>query len=308
MASIFFTINGILHPLPAKLQPTLIRSYPCRPKLRNRIYYPPGYQSGTSLPLYLNIHGGGYAVGDPSNDDEFCASWAKRTGMLVVSLDYRKAPFHAFPVPVYDVAAVAEAVIDDPTLPIDKSSIVIGGFSAGGNLALTACQLPGLKGVIKAAIAYYPPINSGEPPSVKLTNRPYKNGPYDQLTKSSYWFDWGYVPAGQNRREPLLSPTFAKKEDLPKWIYMIAPEWDLLRLEAQDKIHDLADTKVQGVEERAKDFQNGTYKWTLVKGATHGFTHHFQATAARAIKRRQKAEVVYEEAWKWLESGPLADK
>lgn len=149
--------------------------------------------------------------------------------MLVVSVNYQKAPLHSFPTPVYDVAAIVNAVLDDETLPIDKSKLVIGGFSAGGTLALSASQLPGLKGRIKASITFYLIVDWSVPPEGKLAMRPYKNGPKDHLAHSAPWFDWGYVSIGQNRRDPLLSPCYAKKENLPPWIYVIGAEWDMLR-------------------------------------------------------------------------------
>jgi acetyl esterase/lipase len=301
---IVFVIHRLFYPQPAAFRPTFVKRYPCRPTLRNRIFFPPGYRPGELLPLYLNIHGGGFAVCDPQHDDEFCTSWAKRTGMLIVSLDYRKAPLHPFPTPVYDIAAVTNAVLDDDALPIDKSKIVIGGFSAGGNLALCASQLPGLKGSIKAALVFYPIVDWSVPPEGKLAMRPYEGGPRDSLADSAAWFDWGYVPIGQNRRDPLLSPYHARKEDLPPWIHIIGAQWDMLRLESQEMIHKLADH--QHVEDQEAAFEKGTYKWTLASGLPHGFTHHFGLKPTKRAKREQKCQEIYTDAHEWLKRGPLA--
>lgn len=304
-ASIAFAIARILHPPPPSLRPTLIKYYPSRPALQTRIFFPPNYKSGDLLPLYFDIHGGGFVVGDPESDDEFCIMWAKRTGMLVVSLDYSKAPLRTFPTPVYDVAALAKAVLEDPELPIDTTQVAIGGFSAGGNLALTASQLPGLKGWIKAALIFYPTVDFSHPPDVKLATRPYKGAPKDVLESMSYWFDWGYVSPGTNRRDPLLSPCYARTEDLPPWIYVIGAQWDMLRLESQDMIHDFAG--LQDVEDQEADFEKGTYKWTLAKGTSHGFTHHFGQSPEKRRKREQKCEPIYEEAHKWLKKALVED-
>jgi acetyl esterase/lipase len=54
--------------------------------------------------------------------------------------------------PTYEIGAIAQAVINDDKLPIDKSRVAIGGFSTGGNLATSAAQLPLLRGKIKAAV------------------------------------------------------------------------------------------------------------------------------------------------------------
>ncbi|KAI0178172.1 alpha/beta hydrolase fold protein [Pestalotiopsis sp. NC0098] len=305
LAFVFYKAHRLLYPPPSSIYPTLIRNYPCRPNLPTRVFYPPNYKPGDSLPLYLSIHGGGFAVGDTQQDDEFCTMWARRTGMLVVSLDYSKAPLHPFPVAVYDIAAVANAVLADSDLPIDKTRVAIGGFSAGANLALCASQLPGLKGNIKAALVFYPIVDWSHPPDEKLRRRPYKDGPKDSLEVPSYWFDWGYVSAGQNRRDPLLSPCYARKSDLPPWIYVVGAQWDILRIESQKWIHELAGA--QDLENQEEDFEKGTYKWTLAKGCSHGFTHHFGQSAEKKKKREQKCEPIYEEATRWMRNA-LASK
>lgn len=282
----------------------MVRRYPCRPTLENRIFYPPDYRSGDGLlPLYLNMHGGGFAFGEPSQDDEFCSDWARRTGMLVVSVNYRKAPLHPFPTASHDVAAISNAVINDDRLPIDKSRIVIGGFSAGGSLALSASQLPALRNVIKAAVVYYPVVDFSVPPDEKLTRRPYKGGPPDRFGSPAWWLDWGYVCVEQNRRDQLLSPYFANKEDLPPRIYIIGAQWDMFRLEAQEMIHRLA-----GLEDKMNQeepFESGTYKWTLALGCSHGFTHYNGRDPVKRLKRKQKSEPIFQQAHQWLESSVL---
>lgn len=299
LAHLVYTADRLLHPPPSSQSPTLIKSYSCRPALRTRIFFPPSYKSGDLLPLYLSIHGGGFAVGDAQQDDEFCTMWARRTGMLIVSLDYSKAPVHPYPIAVFDIASLANAVLADASLPIDKARVAIGGFSAGANLALCASQLPGLRGNIQAALAFYPIVDWSHPPDVKLDTRPYKTGPKDSLESASYWFDWAYVPPGQNRRDPLLSPSYARKEDLPPWIYIIGAQWDLLRLESQAMIHELAG--LSDVEDQEADFEQGTYKWTLAMGCSHGFTHHFGHKPEKRKRREERCEPIYEEATQWLE-------
>lgn len=306
LATIYYAVERFLHPPPASIRPTLLKRYPCRPALQTRIFYPPGYQTGTLLPVYLSIHGGGFAFGDPQQDDEFCTMWAKRTGMLVVSLDYSKAPLHPFPVGVFDVGALAEAVLMDASLPIDKARIAMGGFSAGGNLALCASQLPGLQGTVKAVLSFYPIVDWGHDPSEKLRRRPYKGGPKESLEAMSWWLDWGYVPAGQNRHDTLLSPCYARKQDLPPWIYVIGAQWDMLRLESQKMIHALAGLAEK--ESQEEDFELGTYKWTLAWGCKHGFTHSLGSNLPRRARRERKCKPIYDEAVKWMAKALAVDR
>lgn len=137
---------------------------------------------------------------------------------------YSKSPLDPFPKAVYDVAAIAITVLAGDELPIDKSKVIINVFSAGGNLVLAAGQLSGLKGIVRAALTFYPIVEWSVTQAEKLAMRPYNNGPKDCLAEASYWFDWAYVAAEQNRRDPLFIPFYANKEDLPKWIHIIGAE------------------------------------------------------------------------------------
>ncbi|KAJ5272432.1 Alpha/beta hydrolase fold-3 [Penicillium angulare] len=305
LAAVYFLVLRLIKPPQPGTKPTVTKRYACRPNLETRIFYPRSYDPAHRelLPLYINIHGGGFALCDATVDDPFCSGWADRTGMLVVSLNYRKAPLYPFPTATFDIAEVAKCVLADDSLPIDHSRITIGGFSAGATLALSASQLPGLKGLIKAAVLYYPIVDFSHPPNVKLDSRPYKDGPKESLEKSSWWLDWAYVSVGQNRRDPILSPIYAGKNELPPWIYMIGAQWDMLRLEAQQMIHELAGLEDRGAVEQEEDFEMGTYKWTLARGCPHGFTHESPGRKKGGDNRRKREETtreIYQEAHVWL--------
>lgn len=304
LAISFFAVRRFLYPLGPATQPTLVKYYRCRPGLECRIFFPPGYKAGKRLPLYLNIHGGGFALFDAQLDDEFCSSWAARTDMLVVSLSYRKAPLYPFPTATYDIHALATAVLADDALPIDKDRVTIGGFSAGGQLALSASQLPGLKGTVKAAVVYYPTVDFSVPPTEKADLRPYSDGPNERLKVSAWWYDWAYVSPGQNRRDALLSPCYAKKDDLPPSIYCIGAQWDILRLEAQKMIHELAG--LEHKENQEEPFETEEYKWTLAMGCSHGFTHSIRHDPLKPAIGKAKTEEIQWEAHQWLTKKTLA--
>ncbi|GKZ36873.1 hypothetical protein AbraIFM66950_008106 [Aspergillus brasiliensis] len=303
LAAFYFYCRRLIRQPPRRSQPTFVRRYPARPTLNTHIFFPPNHRAGDLLPLYLNIHGGGFAVGDAQVDDRFCAAWAERTGMLVVSLDYRRVPRHPFPTATYDLVAQIQDVLADESLPIDPDRITIGGFSAGGNLALSVSQLPPLHGRVKAAIVYYPIVDFGHPPPVKLDSRPYTDGPRDNIGMMAWALDWGYVCVGQNRRDPLLSPWYANPADLPPRIYMIAAQWDMLRLEAQQMIHRLAG--LHDKEDQEAPFETPAYKWTLARGCTHGFTHGQGGSAGDRAYRKKVCEDIYSQAHEWLRKGAL---
>ena len=116
---------------------------------------------------------------------------------------------------------------------------------------------------------------------------------------------WGYIPYWQDRRDPVLSPMYADAEDLPPWIMMVCAEHDILTREARVLITRLAGiTELHG--EEVRHFERGTYKWNLVDGVSHSFTHE-QGRGPRGRERRLlKKEEAYATAHKWLMEGPLA--
>jgi acetyl esterase/lipase len=71
--------------------PTLLQAeikvYPVRPDLKNRVFRPRGL-SNEKCPLFLDLHGGGWAVADPETDDEFCSFMAQKFNMIVISVEY----------------------------------------------------------------------------------------------------------------------------------------------------------------------------------------------------------------------------
>lgn len=98
-----------------------------------RIYHP--HEPAAAAPLTVYAHGGGFIHGSIAGHDRFCRTWAARTGSVVVSLDYRLAPEHRAPAPVYDMAAVAEWAHEQGLAP---NGVVLAGDSSGANLAAVA--------------------------------------------------------------------------------------------------------------------------------------------------------------------------
>lgn len=90
-----------------------------------------GDGAGETVLLYL--HGGAYVMGSPNTHKTMVAKLCAMSGCRAVLPDYRKAPEHPFPAAVEDAVAVYRALLDEGQV---ASSIIIGGDSAGGGLAL----------------------------------------------------------------------------------------------------------------------------------------------------------------------------
>ena len=79
-------------------------------------------------PTLIYCHGGGFIMGGLHSHDDICAEICARTGLSVVSVDYRLAPDHPHPAAFDDALAVARAVAA-------SGPYLLAGDSAGGSLA-----------------------------------------------------------------------------------------------------------------------------------------------------------------------------
>lgn len=296
----------------SSIQPTKTVTYPCRPNLTHRVFIPKSHKEGDKHPLFLDIHGGGFLLGHPKMDDEFCDYLANKFDMVVVSIQYGLAPRHHFPAAVYDVAKVGAAVISDSSLPIDPDKCAIGGFSAGGNLACAASQVDSLKGKVKACIGFYPVVDFTQTTAEKLASR-WVGDREDMLETMAPMITWAYIPSSTDRKDPLLSPRWAKKEDLPPYIYFISCELDMLGVEAMVMAEALAGRTVteNGTRPSEEAWEvedvHGSVKWEMVKGWEHGFTH-VKAKGEKETERIKATQELYDRTAEWLLSGPFATK
>jgi acetyl esterase len=102
-----------------------------------RIYRPRTLrQSNRLAPCLVFFHGGGWVIGDLDTHDVVCRKLADEGQLIVVSVDYRRAPEYKFPTAVDDaIAATAWIAGHAGELGIDAARLIVGGDSAGGNLA-----------------------------------------------------------------------------------------------------------------------------------------------------------------------------
>ncbi|KAF2105031.1 hypothetical protein NA57DRAFT_63239 [Rhizodiscina lignyota] len=110
-------------------------------KIAVRVYQPD--PSPGSAPLVIFLHGGGFVLGGLENEELLCTLFAQRLKVVVLNVDYRLAPENPFPAAPNDAwdvvkwaAGNASQVGADPS-----KGFVVGGVSAGGNLAAVCAHL-----------------------------------------------------------------------------------------------------------------------------------------------------------------------
>ncbi len=200
-------------------------------RLPLRIYWPdaPG-----PLPLYLDIHGGGWWMGNGFLFHEMMSHFAADTGAIVVSVDYRLAPEHPYPAALDDcLAALVWLHENAAALGGDPTRIAIGGASAGGNLAAALALRVRDRGGPKLAFQYLlvPATDlsgSREWPSYAETGEDYvlKTSSLAQMIAA-------YVPDPALRSSPYVSPLLADDHGGLPPALVVTAHFDPLRDEGE---------------------------------------------------------------------------
>jgi acetyl esterase len=181
---------------------------------------------GAASPAFVYVHGGGWVVGDLESHDGLCRALAAACGCTVIAVDYRRAPEHPFPMPLHD-AVDATAWVVGPgasALGIDPSRVVVGGDSAGGNLATVVAQHLARAGtVLSGQVLIYPACDvSTSWPSF----RDFAEG-YDLTTAMVEWF-YGQYAGTEHADDPDRAPMRAAEyADVPA--YVATAEYDPVR-------------------------------------------------------------------------------
>jgi acetyl esterase len=100
------------------------------------------------LPVMLYFHGGGFTIShnNDSDYDETARRLAKLGGWIVVSAEYPLAPENPFPAALSHCHALAswvafDALTHSALARADPERLLVGGDSAGGNLAAVVSML-----------------------------------------------------------------------------------------------------------------------------------------------------------------------
>jgi acetyl esterase len=178
------------------------------------------------------FHGGGWVVCNIDTHDTLCRSLANAARYIVVSVDYRLAPEHKFPAAVEDCLAATTWVRQAAgEIGVDPDHVVVGGDSAGGNLATVVSLLLRDAGqpLPRFQVLIYPVTD------VCLETESYKaNGEGYNLTRSMMqWFFDCYLNSAEDAADWRVSPLRARDlRGLPPAL-VITAEFDPLRDEGE---------------------------------------------------------------------------
>jgi acetyl esterase len=130
--------RAVANPEPPELDSVKELSIPSpNGSIPARIYTPKKTRQANGLaPCLVFFHGGGWVIGDLDSHDVVCRKLADEGELVVISIDYRRAPEHKFPAALDDsIEATKWIAANAKQLGVDASRLTVGGDSAGGNLA-----------------------------------------------------------------------------------------------------------------------------------------------------------------------------
>ena len=192
----------------------------------------------------LWLHGGGWIMGDLEGFDRVCRSLANAGGMEVVSVDYRLAPECPFPAAVEDAdAAVAWA--------LERGPAVLGGDSAGGNLAAVAARHAG--DALRAHVLVYPATDAAMAGASYGEDLPMLGA--DEM-RACYT---AYAP-GVTPTEPDLSPLHGDLSGVSPALVVVAGN-DVLRSDGEAYADALRAAGVAVDFENFEDMTHGFLRW-----------------------------------------------
>ncbi len=164
--------------------------------------------SGDGDRVFLDIHGGALVFGA----GEACAAFTRQTlarvKMTTWGVDYRMPPEHPYPAPLDDCLAVYRSLLGE----YPPQSIIVGGVSAGGNLAAALMLRAKDEGLpMPAGLALLSPevdlTESGDSFQTLLG--------VDSILRQSLADSISVYAGSNDLRNPYLSPIFGAVDGFP---------------------------------------------------------------------------------------------
>lgn len=227
----------------------------------------------TKLPCIVYFHGGGFMLKSTAINQQTVKEYVAKTPCKVVYVDYRLAPDNPFPIPVEDCFSTYQWVLKHTEmLQIDSDHIMIGGDSAGGNLAIGVTLMARDRGLTLPSkiMLIYPATDRR---MLTESMQKYTDTPVWDAKLSKMMWD-AYLGGQQEEHIEYASPMEADSLIAFPKTYMEVAEFDCL--------HD------EGIAFYERLLEYGTeVELHEVKGACHGFENVFESQITRQCMARR---------------------
>ena len=185
--------------------------------VKARLFAPELKGQGAPLPTLVYFHGGGFTIGSIQTHNVLCRELARNGHCAVISVDYRLAPEHRFPVAINDAWDALQWVANSSDkLGLKANALAVGGDSAGGTLAAVSAIQARDSGLnLSLQLLIYPGTAARQGTD---SHRTYDSG--FMLDKATVdWFFDHYIDA-KDRDDWRFAPMLADRHDglAPAWI------------------------------------------------------------------------------------------
>ncbi len=217
-----------------------------------RIYRPTEEASKAFL-VYL--HGGGWVVGSLDSHDRIMRLLARKSGLVVVGVDYALAPETKFPGQIEQITEAIGALRQDPAFT--DRPFALAGDSAGANLALAVTAKPGDGGgpAPFALLLYYGVYGLSDSASRRL----WGNATDGLTAEKMRFYETSYLPSEEAAKDPRF--------DLLSSDLSMTPPCFVLAV-AMDPLHDDSVVLAALLRELGRDVV-----FRSVEGVLHGYLH-----------------------------------
>jgi acetyl esterase len=170
--------------------------------------------------IFFHIHGGGWSIGAPDQNDPLLERMADDAGLVGVSVKYRLGPEHPYPAGPDDCEAAALWVVREGVRRFGVGKLAIGGESAGAHLsAVTLLRLRDRHKLapFAAALLNYGAFDLAMTPSAR-------NWGAEKLvlnTAAIVAFGKSFLPPGTDTYDPDVSPLYANLSGLPPALFTV---------------------------------------------------------------------------------------
>jgi acetyl esterase len=240
-----------------------------------RVYTPAERrQSGA----FIYIHGGGYVLFSNDTHDRLMREYAQRAGMVVVGINYTRAPEARFPQPIEEcIDTVRWLRAHGAALGFDASQLFIGGDSAGGNLSLNTCLhfRDAGEAVFRGVVLNYAGFSTN---LYRDSVVRYGAGDYGLSLHMMVWFFRNYLRRAEDFRDPRMNLLAADLRGIPP-AYLAITECDPLH---DDNIDMVAKMQAEGVDVASK----------VYKGTVHSFLE--------AVSIAPVADEAFDDTVRWM--------
>jgi acetyl esterase/lipase len=238
-------------------------------------------------PVVVYFHGGGWVWGSHDSDDPMLRDLCRRSGALIVSVNYRHAPEARFAAAVDDALAALRWVGEHaPELGGVPGQLAVAGWSAGANLATVICRLvrdeggPSILGQLLLA-----PVTEGG----MSTGSYVENAEGYGLTAALMRWFWNHYCDPAHRSDALASPLRATDLSRLPPAMIVTCEFDPLRDEGRAYAAALAraGVLVQELHARGHTHASPTMVDVVVPGSR--CVHGWQRRCAGSSRWRKRS-------------------